>query len=228
MPTPFPARAVVFDMDDTLYLERDFVRSGYHAVAEHLRRTRHRSEGFEDWLWQRFLAGQARNAFNALDEEYQLDLDPPALAELIDVYRFHTPDISPCEGIAELLESFARNAHLGLISDGPARMQRNKLHALGLDGRFDAVVLTDDLGPDAGKPSEKPFLEIQRRLHVPPEACCYVADNPAKDFLAPNTLGWRSIRYLRDGQIYAEAPAPPGGRPQHTVRTDGELLHCFD
>jgi putative hydrolase of the HAD superfamily len=220
-------QAVVFDLDDTLYLERDFVRSGYRAVDEHLRDTLQRYEPFEDWLWRRFLAGQARNAFDALDEHFRLNLSEATIATLIDVYRFHEPAIQPCPGVTDLLRRLGSQVRLGLISDGPPRMQRNKLHALGLIETFGEIVLTGELGPEAGKPSPKAFLKIQGRFDVPHDACCYVADNPAKDFLTPNQLGWTSIRYFRDGQVYATTPAPPGGEPQVTVRTDSELLHCL-
>lgn len=218
-------RAVVFDLDDTLYLERDFVRSGYRAVAEHLRAILDRNEPFEDWLWRRFLDGQTRNAFNALDNHFHLDLPEASLATLIDLYRYHEPTIQPCPGVTDLLRRLRGEVRLGLISDGPPRMQRNKLHALGLADRFDAVVLTGELGPEAGKPSPLAFRDIQQRFDLPPEACLYIADNPTKDFLAPNRLGWGSVRYLRDGQVYATTPAPAGGEPQATVRTDSELLN---
>ena len=58
--------AVVFDLDDTLVLERDYVHIGYRAVGDYLRRTTGRGERFEQWLWQRVLAGQSERAFNAL------------------------------------------------------------------------------------------------------------------------------------------------------------------
>ncbi len=33
-----PLTVAVFDLDDTLVLERDYVRSGFRAVGEHVRR----------------------------------------------------------------------------------------------------------------------------------------------------------------------------------------------
>jgi putative hydrolase of the HAD superfamily len=220
--------AVVFDIDDTLYPERDFVRSGYHAIAEHLRSQLSRDEPFEDWLWRRFLSGETARAFDDLDSHFQLSLSQPAIGELVKVYRFHIPDITPFDGIEAVLKQLSGRVRLGIVSDGPARMQRNKLQALSLASYFDAVILTDELGPGAGKPSPVGFEIAREELGVPHGACAYVSDNPAKDFIAPNRLGWRTIRYLREGQVYADCTPPLGGEAQQTVQNDTELLTAVE
>jgi putative hydrolase of the HAD superfamily len=225
MPDTPKIQAVVFDIDDTLYPEREFVRSGYEAVAEDLRSQRGDDEPYEEWLWQRFCGGQSAGAFDALSEHYFLDLSPEDIRRLVELYRFHEPKIQAYAGMAELLGELAEDALLGVVSDGPARMQANKLDALGLRDCFRAVILTDELGPDAGKPSPKGFEAVRERLGVAHDQCAYIADNPAKDFLAPNRLGWLSVHYLRDGQLYAEVPPPPGGAARVAVRSDRELLN---
>jgi putative hydrolase of the HAD superfamily len=55
------------------------------------------------------------------------------------------------------------------------------------------------------------------------EACAYVADNPAKDFIAPNRLGWRSVQLLCPGQIHSANAAPKGGQPQVVIASLEEL-----
>ena len=112
---------------------------------------------------------------------------------------------------------------LGIVSDGFLPAQQLKLDALGLAGLFDAVVFTEALGRDAWKPSPRPFEALGRRLAVEASACAYVADNPAKDFAAPNALGWRTIQFRRPGQLHADRPACPGGRP-HAVAHSVEQL----
>ena len=49
-------RVAVFDVDDTLYLERDYVRSGFHAVATWAEETLDVT-GVFDTAWGLFLAG---------------------------------------------------------------------------------------------------------------------------------------------------------------------------
>ncbi|MBS3820603.1 MAG: HAD-IA family hydrolase [Planctomycetes bacterium] len=224
-----PLQLVVFDLDDTLYPERQFVRSGYTAVARHLRETLDRNEAFEDWLWQRFEAGRYAGAFDALNKQFSLGLSHEDIVACVNVYRLHTPPaIEPYNGMAALLDRLAGQYRLGIISDGPSRTQRQKLAATGLADYFDEVLISCDFEPPAGKPDATMYELIAQRLRVPHRACAYVGDNPSKDFLAPNTLGWRTLHYLRPQQVHAPKPPPTDGQPQVTVRTDAELLAALD
>ena len=68
---------------------------------------------------------------------------------------------------------------------------------------------------------------MRRRLALPHAACAYVADNPAKDFLPGNALGWLTVQWLRPGQLHAQNAAPEGGRPQVIVRSGPELMRML-
>jgi len=214
---------IVFDLDDTLYLERDYVRSGYRAVAEHLRETLSRDEPFEDWLWQRFQTGQSSGAFDAMSEHFQLDLSPEHIANLVDVYRRHRPDIKPIDGVPAMLTELQDRARLCLLSDGFLPAQQLKLDALGLGDRFEQIVFTEELGRDAWKPSPTGFELLQNRLDLPPESLAYVSDNPRKDFVAPNRLGWRTIQFRCQGQVHSANPDAEDGSPQVVVDSVAQL-----
>lgn len=216
-------KAVIFDLDDTLYPERMYVRSGYAAVGRHLREELSRRESFEDWLWERFCAGRFDKAFDALNEEFRLDLTSEGINELVSVYREHIPQIRLFEGIGQLLRTLAANYRLGLLSDGFLPAQRLKLEALRLGSFFDAIVFTEELGREFWKPSPLGFEKIAELLDTTHDACAYLADNPAKDFIAPNALGWRTIRFVRAGQVHSGRPAPEGGEPQTIVHSPEEL-----
>jgi len=220
-------KAVVFDLDDTLYPERLYVRSGYRAVAEHLRSALGSRRRFEDWLWGRFNRGQAAGAFDALNEHFDLGLSRTRIGELVDVYRRHRPDIRCFDGIEELLERLGAGCRLGLLTDGFMPGQRLKLDALKLRPFFDAVVFTEEMGRRCWKPSPAGFRRISELLETPHASCAYVADNPAKDFVAPNALGWRTVQYLQPRQIHAAKAAPEGGRPQSIVRRPSELQEAL-
>ena len=220
--------AVVFDLDDTLYPERDYVRSGYAAVAAAVGGP-DRAEEFSAWLWSRFLAGQAAGAFDALNETFSLRLDKPGIARLVTLYRSHACRLRPFGGVADLLSLLRPDYRLGVLSDAFLPGGRMKLAALGLERFFDATVFTDELGPDRQfwKPSPAGYERIAQILGVPVSACAFVGDNPAKDFLAPNALGARTIQYLQPGQLVAGTGAAPGGAPQHVARMPGEILEAL-
>ena len=222
-----PVRAAVFDLDDTLYPERQYVLSGYRAVAEHLRASLKRTERFEDWLWDRFLRGLCRDAFQAASEHFRLGLDAGGVERLVRVYREHRPRIQPYPSAAEFLGRLHGRFRLGLLTDGFLPAQRLKLQALALERFFDAVVFTEEMGRECWKPSAAGFERVRQLLDVPHDTCAYVGDNPSKDFVAPNALGWRTIRWVHPGQVHADKPAPEAGRPQTTVHLPGELYEVL-
>ncbi len=216
-------QAVVFDIDDTLYGERQYIRSGYAAAAGYLRHRLHTADRYEDWLWNRFLTDKAAGAFDSLNDRFHLGLDSAAIAELVQVYRDHRPNIAPYEGMPELLECLKARHRLGVLSDGFLPAQRLKLQALGLEGFFDAVVYTESLGRQAWKPSPEGFELIAAKLALPHVAMAYVGDNPVKDFIAPNRLGWSTIQLVMDGQVHKQPPPVDNAHPQIVVRSLAEL-----
>lgn len=64
-------RGVVFDLDDTLYLERDFVKSGFLAVAAVVASAvGSQEEEIFSFLWNLFQAGVRRDTFDRLLQAY--------------------------------------------------------------------------------------------------------------------------------------------------------------
>jgi len=177
---------------------------------------------FAGWLWARFLAGESAGALDDLSSHFQLALSSEQIAQLVAVYREHTPRIRCFGGAAGLLGRLHGTYRLGLLSDGFLPAQRLKLDALKLGRFFDGVVFTEELGRDAWKPAPDGFERMCELLDVPHARCAYVGDNVAKDFVAPNRLGWRTIQLLQPGQIHSAEPAT-GGVPQCVVHTWGQL-----
>lgn len=196
-------RALVFDLDDTLHPELAYVKSGFEAVARLVCKTRPFGP-YLDTLWSEFIHGDRTKVFDALLARHP-EVRPYGVPELVQAYRAHLPEIRLDDGTRELLV-WARAAGLGLalISDGYAVAQGRKVEALGLAGLVDLIVLTDQWGREFWKPHPRAFEEVQAYFGVRGEALAYVGDNPLKDFLAPNRLGWRTIRYIQAGQLYTD------------------------
>jgi putative hydrolase of the HAD superfamily len=219
--------AVIFDLDDTLYPERQYVLSGYTAVGEYLRQSLDRRDDFEGWLWERFCQRETGDAFDEMNRALGLGLERDQILQLVGVYREHRPVISPFEDVEELLGALAGRWRLGLLSDGFLPAQRLKLDALRIERFFEAIVFTEEIGRDAWKPSPAGFERMAELLATPHEACTYVADNPAKDFVAPNALGWRSIQFIRPGQVHSGNAAAEGGRARVTVSSPDQLRQAL-
>jgi putative hydrolase of the HAD superfamily len=186
-------RVVVFDLDDTLYLERDFVRSGFAAVGRWLE-AHYGVNDFEAYAWDLFLAGGRGDVFDRTLPQIGLEPQPELLRRLVGVYRQHPPTIRLEPTATELLSALSGRCALAVLTDGHHDTQARKIAALGLEARCRLIVCTDQWGREHWKPSPRGFLHIQRALEAPPERCIYIGDNPAKDFRAPRALGWRTLR----------------------------------
>jgi putative hydrolase of the HAD superfamily len=186
-------RVIVFDIDDTLYLERDYVRSGFSAVGAVVRDELGLVE-FGDRCWALFEAGHRGDVFNRVVASYGRDPEPATVSRLVELYREHQPAISLIPEMHRLVEEVATRAALAVVSDGPPASQRRKAMALGLDRWFDPIVLTGERPAGWAKPSTLPFALIERVLGASGPQCLYIADNPAKDFQGPSELGWLTMR----------------------------------
>lgn len=197
-------RAVIFDLDDTLYREHDYVRSGFAAVAERLAREPGAPGAGELYgalidEWQRHGRGRI---FDAVTERFGLRVPVP---ELVGAYREHDPSALELYPDAEraLARLEAAGTLLAVLTDGMAAVQRRKLHALGLDRRIGCIVVCDDYGLDAWKPSAVPYRAALEQLGVAPTDAVYVGDNPNKDFIGARALGLATVRVRRDSGDHA-------------------------
>jgi carbamoyl-phosphate synthase large subunit len=221
---PLPP-VIVFDMDDTLYPEADFVRSGHRAVAERV--WQDLRVDIEPELRRRFAAGQRGDLMSAALAALGVEAPQDYVGRvLVPVYREHAPVIRPhVETVPVLTKLRAHGHRLALLSDGWAAVQRRKLVALGLAELFDEVVITDELGRDAWKPSTVGFERILTAMRVGGHAAMYVSDNPHKDFAGPHRLGMRTVRIVRPGTEHGDALAPtPEHQPQRVICALHELL----
>lgn len=210
---------IVFDLDDTLYLERDFAFSAYRHLDKVVQ-TEIGITGFGATCRAFFMAGERQHIFDRACKKLGLSVDPEFIAKLIAAYRSHPPDIALCPDVVRF---FARlDAPLGLISDGPAHMQRNKLTALALEDKIAHVRLTGDWPEGFGKPHPRAFEEMET-YGAQRTPMIYIADNPAKDFVTPKARGWLTIQIMRPGGVHGPMPRDQAHAAAKVIETFDEL-----
>lgn len=211
----------IFDLDDTLYDESTFVDSGFAAVA---------ADGEDRYGWpadaslRRLRAllvqhGRGR-VFNLWLAEGGVTTRK-AIRRCVHVYRHHIPQLVLDPHAARVLNALEGRLPLYLVTDGHKVVQANKVRALGLEARFDRVLITHRFGVHNAKPSLHCFARIREWAKADWSALTYVGDNPAKDFVALNRMGARTVR-VRTGR-HRDDPAPPGHEAQHQIQHLGEL-----
>jgi putative hydrolase of the HAD superfamily len=194
---PVPVHAVLFDLDDTLYPEHQFVDGGFQAVARFVAtRTGLPETALTARLWQLHERDGRGRLFDMLLDETGLGTEPGLVQACIDLYRTHPPSLDPLPGVQVAVSAIrGEGIATGVVTDGTAAVQRRKLRALGeLSRGFDVIVLTDELGPGKAKPSPAPFLLACRLLNVEPVASVYVGNDPVKDFRGARDAGLFTIR----------------------------------
>jgi len=203
---------VIFDLDDTLYNEIDYCRSGLASVAEFLAyrasSIEHRasSEDIFDALWRQFNAGNRKNTFNATLDELGIGYDEKLIQELINVYRNHVPKITLPDDSRDVLCQLSGKYTLALLTDGFLPAQQLKVQALGIEKYFKCIIYTEQLGPEQSgwKPSPVGFEKLMKTLNARPKNIAYIADNAKKDFIAPNKLGFLTIQIIRPARLHTK------------------------
>ena len=185
---------VVFDLDDTLYSEKNYVRSGYRKIAQNYPDI----ENAEEKLWNSFLKGE-----KAIDKVFdETRLDEKEKKNALNIYREHMPMIELYAGVSEMLIRIKnKGKKIGIITDGRPDGQKNKIKALKLD--VDQVIITDELGGiQYRKPNKKAFELMQNRWKIAFNKMVYIGDNISKDFSAPKELGMNVIYFKNANGLY--------------------------
>jgi putative hydrolase of the HAD superfamily len=212
------ARAViVFDLDDTLYAEADYVASGVKNVCSRIQ-TLYGIDIYAD-------------VNRAMDKDPQVDwlalaceltsLPCTAKDSFLWMYRLHMPDIAlstPCKQALQMIRSDSKA--VAILTDGRSVTQRLKLKALGLSDW--PAYISQDYGTT--KPFPERFIAIQ--ADYPAQHYVYVADNVQKDFIGCNPLGWIGIGMLgnhRNVHTQALDDLQSSALPTHWVSSWEEL-----
>ena len=175
---------VVFDLDDTLYLEADYVDSGIRHVCELI----HSLYDMDHYsaIQESRLQNVNRDWLAVACELTSLNLS--VKESLLWMYRLHLPDISLTDSCLSALNKIQSAAQaVAILTDGRTVTQRLKLAALGLSDW--KAYISEDYG--STKPAPDRFIAIQNDF--PADQYVYIADNLKTDFLGCNPLGWITV-----------------------------------
>lgn len=199
--------AVVLDLDDTLYLERDYVRSGFKAAGKWYA-DKTGLQGLEQTCLDLFAQGRRSDIFDAALANLA-SFDPADIAKLVDIYRSHEPSITLAEDARRYFATLRPGRRHAIITDGHAATQQAKVRALGLDNLVDHLVYTGQWGRDFWKPHLRAYEAVEQKFGLATSSMVYVADNPTKDFVTPRARGWWTIQLARPERVHLlEAPTP--------------------
>lgn len=207
-------QAICFDLDGTLFDDRQYVRAGLRNAAARLEAETD-VDLTDDLLAAYFERGVREGTFDTVLAEHGLELS--RVPDLVDAYHDNSAELTPFPGTEAALSTLATSHKMGLITGG--RNGLDKLDRLGLTDYFDAVCVTS--GSEHSKRDPEPFEEMLDSFGVPAESAIYVGDRPGLDFLQPNCLGMETVR-VATGQ-YADVDATGSAQPDTTIDSVREL-----
>lgn len=210
----------VFDLDDTLFQEVDFVKSAFNEIASSV--STKSSDELSKQLFQKYSEGT--NAFKWLIDNYPtMNL---TIEKLLEQYRNHVPNISLNNGVLRLLKEIkSSEAILVLVTDGRSVTQRNKIKALDIEPFFKEIYISEEIGHEKSDGYTFHLINEDYRDHDK----VMFGDNPLKDFEWPNNLNWISIGLRDAGQnIHPQVTDNKWAHPHHYIDTFANLVIQYE
>ena len=205
-------RAVLLDLDDTLFDHRYAARQALSAVwkshsefaAVKLDELALRHGRLLEALHVKVLAGELGLEAARLERFRRLfeSAGPPAgdsrVRQAASIYRDHYVQAwREVAGATALLHELSARVRLGIVSNNMAREQRDKLRFCGFDVCVEAVVISEEAG--ISKPHPDIFRMALDRLGTPPDQSVMVGDSWAMDVVGARAAGMRAVWYNPDG-----------------------------
>ena len=221
-------KAVLWDLDDTLYSRVDAARQTFYGMfREHL--YINRSDEFYEEAVGYMMTKVQRNsmihegAFQALIEKYPPDKEYIRDACVAYYYAHITDFAKPykeqIEVIKKLRKLGIKTAIVTNIHKEQIDSQKRKISVLELEPLFDAIVISAEFG--VNKPDRRIFDHAAKLLGVSNEECVFVGDDPTSDVLGAINADMEAVwidKWEYDGSFEDEPRV-------HRVKS---VLECFD
>lgn len=188
-------KVVVFDLDDTLFSEIEYVKSGFIAVAKYFENKFNLDSNILYNFMVKELEENGRGKiFDSMLKAFDT-YSKKNVEKAILVYRTHKPNIVlPQESIEVLKYYSSLKIPLYIVTDGNKIVQNNKIEALGVRKYIKKDFITHRYGLKSSKPSTYCFEKIAKLEKLDYKDIVYIGDNPNKDFVNIKKLGFRTIR----------------------------------
>ncbi|WP_317898639.1 HAD family hydrolase [Aurantibacillus circumpalustris] len=197
-------KAVLFDLDDTLYAYEPSQKKGFNACVSLAFKKYAISEGDFERTWKLArekvhadLHGQGSShsrllyfqkqyefIFNKSNPTYALEMEELFWSEFISIMKLD-PE---AKIFLEVLKQ--KNIKTCIVTDLTTQIQMKKWIHLGLGNYFDFLVSSEEAGVE--KPSSEIFNLALEKLHVNATDAIMIGDNEKKDIAGASALGIKS------------------------------------
>ncbi len=220
-------RCVVFDIDDTLY-DASFQMSTARLNAIKAMIEAGLPTNIEvayrvlEEIVKEFGRHYNRH-YDKLLERLGLEWDPRVIAAGVIAYReTSSAYLKPYPDTVSVLLKLRESGYkLGIVSEGRAVKQWQKLIQLGIQHLFHSVVISEQIKEKAITPEM--FKLLLKDLGVPAEKSVFVGNQLDTDILCANKVGVVSVR-MRKGKRRVEEPKSPDMTPKYEINKLSEIF----
>lgn len=221
-------KVLLFDLDDTLYEEKQFVKSGFIKVAEFIEdKLKINKKDFYKILIDIFNGGSRGNIFNLALKKANVAYEENIIRAMVKIYREHNPEIKLTEDVKSLLIKLRGIYSLGIITDGYYEVQKKKVHSLRLEELFDSIIYTDEYRREYWKPNVFSYKLALERFKIVPGEAVYIGDNPHKDFIGAKKIGITTIRVINKDREYSNVSLNKEYEADYEIRELHEITNVL-
>ncbi len=189
-------KVLVFDLDDTLYNELDFVNLGFVNVSKFLSKKYNINQSeIYNYMLKFFIKYGRDKIFDRTLSYYNI-YTKILLRSCINIYRYSFRNILLKPESKFLLENLYKKRNLYLVTDGNKNVQKNKIKLLKISKYFKKIFITHNYGIRYAKPSIHCFKKICHLENIAFKDLIYIGDDPSKDFVNLNKKNSLTIRIL--------------------------------
>lgn len=236
-------KAVIFDLDNTLYNFDDANKRGLAALAAY-------TEPVFGWDYAKVESlysesrikltdrmgdvGAAHNRlirFQNLLEEKQLPIHPHALQMAKVYWKGVLGHMAPLPGAKEMFEELRRmGIRIGLGTDMTAYVQYEKMERLGLMDYMDFIVTSEEAGTD--KPGKGFFKLCAQKAGCLPGECLFIGDNIVRDYGGASAAGMQARWFIppwkqKNASLLSKASAGADAGAGSTTGDSSEPVYGF-
>jgi putative hydrolase of the HAD superfamily len=189
-------KSIIFDLDNTLYRESDYVHSGLMHVTSQLYSG---TLTVFNKMMKLYTSGSKQIFGDFLRDSGTYSREKEM--EMVYLYRSHVPKIKPFTWVVPFLKELGdKKISTGILTNGRAIQQSNKLKALGILNYVDRYIIADIMGEKNWKPYPMPYKIMMSWLVTRPEECLYV-DDCGENLIAATSLGMQGLKFGNNEDI---------------------------
>jgi putative hydrolase of the HAD superfamily len=200
------ARAIIFDLDDTLYPREWFVRSGFLTVSRLVEAEYGIPRECAMRTLQRARKSRPGREFQVMCARFELS--DAIVPDLVKAVRGHRPSIRLPASSMTMLRSLRPHWRIAILTNGAPAVQRRKIKALNLNAYVDEVLYAEELVA-GGKPKPAAFRAAADCLATPAARTVFVGDDPVADMAGARCVGFHTIHVSKSFDAWPVALPPP-------------------